>query len=98
MQTALKWLLAFVAIYPVVSAASWIAGGVLFRLWEEHPDAVPREPEGGWPGVAVLIPAFNEAAVIATSVTAALASDYPTFEVLVLDDGSTDETEAAAMA
>ena len=95
MQTALELLLAFVAIYPVTTAALWIAGGLMFRLWEERPSD-PEEPEGGWPGVSVLIPAYNEEAVIATSVRAALNSDYPQFEVLVLDDGSTDDTEAAA--
>ena len=46
----------------------------------------------------MLIPAYNEEAVIATSVHAALASDYPRLEILVLDDGSTDETEAVALA
>src|SRR3954454_1288922 len=96
MQIALKLLLAFVALYPVTTAALWIAGGLMFRLWEERPGDRVREPEGGWPGVSVLIPAYNEGAVIATSVRAALKSDYPRFEVLVLDDGSTDDTEAAA--
>ena len=96
MQTALEILLAFVAIYPVTTAALWIAGGLMFRLWEERPSDPDLEPEGGWPGVSVLIPAYNEEAVIATSVRAALNSDYPQFEVLVLDDGSTDDTEAAA--
>ena len=62
MSTAAKLLLAFVALYPVCTAALWIAGGLLFRLLEER-DAVVQ-PEGGWPGVSVLIPAFNEEAVI----------------------------------
>jgi poly-beta-1,6-N-acetyl-D-glucosamine synthase len=97
MQTALDVLLAFVALYPVVTAALWIAGGLMFRLWEERPGDPALEPEGGWPGVSVLIPAYNEEAVIATSVRAALHSDYPQLEVLVLDDGSTDDTEAAAI-
>ncbi len=95
MSTAAKLLLAFVALYPVCTAALWIAGGLLFRLLEER-DAVGK-PEGGWPGVSVLIPAFNEEAVIGTCVAAAIASDYPEFEVLVLDDGSTDGTEAAVI-
>jgi biofilm PGA synthesis N-glycosyltransferase PgaC len=97
MQTALDVLLAFVALYPVMTAALWIAGGLMFRLWEERPGDREREPEGGWPGVSVLIPAYNEEAVIAISVRAALESDYPQLEVLVLDDGSTDDTEAAAI-
>jgi len=97
MRTALDVLLAFVTVYPVVSAAIWIAGGLMFRLWEERPSDRALEPAGGWPGVSILIPAYNEAPVIATSVQAALKSDYPQFEVLVLDDGSTDDTEAAAL-
>ena len=48
--------------------------------------------------MTVLIPAYNEEAVIAGSVTAALESDYPEIEVLVLDDGSTDATERVARA
>jgi biofilm PGA synthesis N-glycosyltransferase PgaC len=94
MRTAGEVLLAFVALYPVCSAALWMAGGILFRRLEE-PTSV-EEPQGGWPGVSVLIPAYNEENVIATCTRAALAVDYPNLEVLVLDDGSTDGTEAAA--
>jgi biofilm PGA synthesis N-glycosyltransferase PgaC len=95
MQTAFEALLVYVALYPVATAALWIAGGLIFKLVEE--DDEEHEPSQ-WPGVTVLIPAYNEEAVIATSVHAALASDYPRLEVLVLDDGSTDDTEAAALA
>ena len=94
MQTVGEVLLAFVALYPVCTAALWIAGGLLFRVLDEPISA--DQPEGGWPGVSVLIPAFNEEKVIAISVTAALSADYPELEVLVLDDGSTDNTETAA--
>ena len=48
--------------------------------------------------MTILIPAYNESAVIGTCVTAALAVDYPQLEVLVLDDGSIDDTEAVALA
>ena len=96
MRIAAEFLLAFVALYPVCTAALWTAGGLLFRFFEE--ESSTKEPAGGWPGVTVLIPAFNEASVIGTCVKAALASDYPTVEVLVLDDGSTDDTSAAARA
>ena len=96
MQTVAELLLAMVALYPVVTAALWVAGGVLFRVLEEN--GANDDPAGGWPGVTVLIPAFNEEAVIAGSVTAALRTDYPELEVLVLDDGSTDATESAAQS
>jgi cellulose synthase/poly-beta-1,6-N-acetylglucosamine synthase-like glycosyltransferase/peptidoglycan/xylan/chitin deacetylase (PgdA/CDA1 family)/spore germination protein YaaH len=44
------------------------------------------------PLVSVLIPCFNEAAVIAASVRRILGSHWSRLEVLVLDDGSTDGT------
>ena len=43
-------------------------------------------------GVSVVMPAFNEEAAIVTSVHAMLALRYPRHEVIVVDDGSTDET------
>ena len=95
MWTLAEVLLAFVALWPVCTAAIWVAGGLVFRIFDER-HAV-EAPAGGWPGVSVLIPAFNEEAVIATSVAAAIAVDYPEFEVLVLDDGSTDATETTAL-
>jgi biofilm PGA synthesis N-glycosyltransferase PgaC len=95
MRLAAEILLAFVALYPVCTAALWIAGGLIFR-WREESNT-GAEPKDGWPGVSILIPAYNEANVIAESVTAALAVDYPELEVLVLDDGSTDDTETAAI-
>jgi biofilm PGA synthesis N-glycosyltransferase PgaC len=87
-------LVAFVALFPIVSSAVWLAGGYLFRRRDEA--NVGAEPAGGWPGVTMLIPAYNEGAVIATAVGAALEVDYPELEILVLDDGSTDGTVAAA--
>ncbi|GAA3450682.1 glycosyltransferase family 2 protein [Dactylosporangium matsuzakiense] len=42
--------------------------------------------------VSVLVPAHNEAAGIVQSVQAMLALRYPVFEVIVIDDGSTDDT------
>jgi cellulose synthase/poly-beta-1,6-N-acetylglucosamine synthase-like glycosyltransferase/peptidoglycan/xylan/chitin deacetylase (PgdA/CDA1 family) len=47
------------------------------------------------PGVTVVVPAYNEAAGIAATVTSLTASRYDgEFEVIVVDDGSTDHTAA----
>ncbi|NYG55432.1 glycosyltransferase [Nocardioides perillae] len=43
-------------------------------------------------GVSVLMPAYNEAATIVQSVQAMTALRYPDFEVVVVDDGSKDDT------
>ncbi len=83
-------ILLAVGLYPVVTGAMWMAGGLLFRLFEEggQLDAPPE----GWPGISILVPAFNEELVIAECVEAARGVDYPELEILILDDGSTDRT------
>ena len=50
------------------------------------------------PLVSAIVPCHNEEMVVVASVEALLASDYARFEVLVVDDGSTDATAAAARA
>ena len=48
--------------------------------------------------VSVLIPAFNEARVIEASVRRVLASEDVSLEVVVIDDGSSDDTSAIVAA
>jgi cellulose synthase/poly-beta-1,6-N-acetylglucosamine synthase-like glycosyltransferase/peptidoglycan/xylan/chitin deacetylase (PgdA/CDA1 family) len=44
------------------------------------------------PSVSIVVPAFDEAVGIARAVTSFASCDYPDFEVVVVDDGSTDGT------
>ncbi|MDX1745546.1 MAG: glycosyltransferase family 2 protein, partial [Halobacteriales archaeon] len=44
------------------------------------------------PGVAILVPAFNEEAVIVETVQALLNLNYPATEIIVINDGSQDRT------
>jgi cellulose synthase/poly-beta-1,6-N-acetylglucosamine synthase-like glycosyltransferase len=55
-----------------------------------------REALGGrlTPGVSVIMPAYNEAATIVPAVQAMLSLRYPRHEVVVVDDGSKDDTIA----
>lgn len=44
------------------------------------------------PGVSIIAPAFNEEKTIVDNVYSLLAQDYPMFEVIIVNDGSTDQT------
>lgn len=46
--------------------------------------------------VSILIPAYNAARSLPDTLRSALAQTWPDFEIIVVDDGSTDETLAAA--
>jgi cellulose synthase/poly-beta-1,6-N-acetylglucosamine synthase-like glycosyltransferase/peptidoglycan/xylan/chitin deacetylase (PgdA/CDA1 family) len=56
--------------------------------------AWPQIPEEDLPLVSVILPVFNEEPVIARTLAALRASDYPNLEVIAVDDGSTDRTLA----
>lgn len=42
--------------------------------------------------VSIIIPAYNSARYIGESIASALKQSFPVLEVIVIDDGSTDET------
>ena len=49
-------------------------------------------PEGPMPPVSILVPARDEERAVAEAVRSLLAQDYPAFEVVAVDDRSTDRT------
>jgi len=50
------------------------------------------------PSVSVVAPAFNEERMIDRVLASLVALDYPRYEIVVVDDGSTDATHARASA
>jgi glycosyltransferase involved in cell wall biosynthesis len=46
------------------------------------------------PLVSVIIPTYNRSATLAEAIDSVLGQDYPHFELIVVDDGSTDDTPA----
>jgi peptidoglycan-N-acetylglucosamine deacetylase len=83
--------IAFIFILGImlVSARALVIG--VLALIEKFRAAPLDHPEYK-PPVTVLIPAYNEEAAVVDTVGAALASNYPHLEVLVVNDGSIDRT------
>ena len=50
------------------------------------------ESDGVCPPVTIVVPVYNERAVIESALGSLLSLDYPAFDILVVDDGSTDGT------
>jgi cellulose synthase/poly-beta-1,6-N-acetylglucosamine synthase-like glycosyltransferase len=81
----------------------WLAVGVIFYTFFGYPLLVaglarwlrrPVEQKSIFPKMTLLIPAYNEASVIAHKIENSLALDYPSdhLDIIVVTDGSDDET------
>lgn len=66
---------------------------VLSNAWLLHQTGRHRPPDR-FPKVSILVPARNEERCIAACIRSLLSQDYPNFEVLALDDSSSDQTRA----
>ncbi len=58
----------------------------------------PFAPGIRWPKISVVVCSYNGARTIGDCCTALQALDYPSYEVIVVDDGSCDDTAAIAHA
>jgi GT2 family glycosyltransferase len=58
--------------------------------------AVPFPADRSWPKVSVIVCSYNGAATIGQTLTELERLEYPDYEVIVVDDGSTDDTSAIA--
>ena len=72
-----------------LATAAWARGrrntvvdAAALNAFEEHPL------------VSVIVPAFNEEKVIVKTINSLLASDYHNLEIIIVDDGSPDNTSA----
>lgn len=85
--------LIYFAAYPIVTSIMWVTTSMFFVLrWERDNAKADAIDTSFAPKVTVLVPAHNEEALIADTLEAACRIDYPDYEVVVVNDGSTDAT------
>ena len=82
-------LMALGAGFTLAYLAFQLVRTVLWWRYKPYP-----LPPGPLPRVTVIIPAYNEGAMVEKSIYAAVASDYPAdrLEIICIDDGSKDDT------
>jgi cellulose synthase/poly-beta-1,6-N-acetylglucosamine synthase-like glycosyltransferase len=94
-STVLSVLLVFLALLALRYALLlWL--GYLHLL--ESRAADDAADSGARERVTIIVPVYNEGPMIEKALRSLLALDYPAFDVVVVDDGSTDGTFALASA
>ena len=84
----------YLFFFPLVMSLVWTTGALYtwFR-YERHTPRHDSPPDASHlPPVSIIIPCFNEAAHVVETIRCALAIRHPDFEVIAVDDGSTDGT------
>ncbi|MFC3901882.1 biofilm PGA synthesis N-glycosyltransferase PgaC [Acinetobacter marinus] len=76
--------------YPLAMAWLWMLGGFIFFIRREIP--TPDLPIPTEEGCSIIIPCFNEQAQVHETIRYAIQTQYPKFEVIAVNDGSSDDT------
>jgi hopene-associated glycosyltransferase HpnB len=91
--------LVVLGLLPLLIWAGLIAAHGGFWRASERDDRAPPPQLSAWPSVTAVVPARDEADVIARSIGSLLAQDYPgDFRVILVDDSSSDGTADIARA
>lgn len=88
-------LLDFTFYYPLVMSILWVTGAIYYYFYRErgatalpeHPPILPHTPP-----VSFIVPCHNEAENVAETIASLLDQDYPDFEIIAINDASTDDT------
>ncbi|HET6924855.1 MAG TPA: glycosyltransferase [Candidatus Saccharimonadales bacterium] len=93
-----SWLLYLVAFANVMSMTSlglYIIGANVYDIKKFRTRKLGAQGKrDNLPLVSVVVPAHNESVVIRRTLDSIRASSYPNIEIIVVDDGSTDDTAA----
>lgn len=90
-----SWLLQWIFLIGILLGLGRLlfVGALALAHWvRSRRRQITHEGESYNPSVSVIVPAYNEERVIGNTIRSLLASDYKEFEIIVVDDGSTDKT------
>jgi len=79
----------FVYWYPALMAMLWVIGSLIFYYNNEKKDALPLKEI---PMVSILMPAHNESTILYNVVKEMSQLNYPNYELILINDGSSDDT------
>lgn len=85
----MQWIIEYVFWYPAIMSMVWVVGAVIFyyRIERIKPLSMTSAPM-----VSLLVPCYNEEETISETIARLDELDYPDYEIIAIDDGSSDRT------
>ena len=104
-----SYLLSAISIYLLVFLVILVVrySAMIIYSFMDHLESVykgnilsnnPQINDSTLPLISLVVPAYNEGMVIQAAIRSLLLLDYPNYEIIVIDDGSTDDTYEKALA
>ena len=95
-QNLSEWIFGFAFYYPLFMAYLWMVGALYYYISKERKERLYDDPPvlTEYPFVSVLVPCFNEGANAYETIGALLKLNYPNYAIILINDGSTDDTAA----
>jgi biofilm PGA synthesis N-glycosyltransferase PgaC len=95
MDTLAEIIYGFVFYYPLFMSFLWMMGAIYYHYHWGYREAgaygdVPELPS--YPRVSIIVPCHNEGDNVRETIAYAFNQDYRNFEVIAVNDGSTDNT------
>ena len=90
----------FLALTTGMLLLNLVAGWTIRKHMAHNPERSGPEKgaySGFYPPISILVPAYNEEATITTTIQSMMQINYPSFEVIVVNDGSKDRTVEVAI-
>lgn len=90
-----SFLLDFAFYYPLFMAYLWIIGALIYYVRWERKEGKSSEDVpvlSSYPPVSIIVPCHNEGEDVRETIEYLLLQQYPDFEIIAVDDGSTDNT------
>ena len=93
LSTVSDILFGFALYYPLFMAYLWMAGALIYYFrWERKEQACPPQYETPPPPISILVPCHNEGDNARETIEQLLLQNYPDFEIIAINDASTDKT------
>jgi poly-beta-1,6-N-acetyl-D-glucosamine synthase len=88
----IQTLFVFSYYYPLLMAYLWSVGAILF-YWRYEYKKTQQPTLPSWPKVSIVVPCYNEEDNVRETIKNLLEMNYPDYEIIAVNDGSSDGTQ-----